>query len=609
MSRADRMTSPTIIYDSERSYFAARPHPAPSTPARRRSRHLDYGTNPTRRDSLLPPDVHAILEAKRRRTCGSLCGLRTRGVRVALMCVAVLMSAVQANGVYCWPTYGPIVQQRLGLSTTEAQTIVVGGILGVYLCAAPMGALVDRHGPRAGSLMSALVAATGYCSFAAIVQLDEGEGAAPGTYLLLTASFFLVGAATVGSYFAALTTASLSFPSHPTLSLSLPLACMGLSSLFLSSFSSIPVFQVGGELDPVRYLTFLGLLSAAVNLFAAVFMRVIPPDPPVLHDDVDTDSEDGWDHAYNDYADLSASLHLDERSPLLIGGPEAAREDVEAQELGKASRWTALGLLRNPGFWAFGAVMTGCIGPSETVMATFGNIVTALLPPEALFGLSALRQAAAQTLHLFDPAALTFKATDQALSLRNKHVFILSISSTLSRLVTGVLADHLAPAAVAVPAPHSDDPDAPTHYFVQKKPVIMHRSMFAAICAALLALVFAWAAAWLAAEPALWVLSFGVGALYGALFTLSPAIVSTHFGATSFGLSWGMISYFPALGSAIFSYLYAFLASPDRSTKQSVVDATVCYGRGCFNASFWVAAGGCAASAIGLAYIGRRWKV
>lgn len=69
-----------------------------------------------------------------------------------------------------------------------------------------MGAIVDRYGPRAGSLMSALVAATGYCSFAAVVKAAEGEGASPVTHLILTACFFLVGAATVGSYFAALTT-------------------------------------------------------------------------------------------------------------------------------------------------------------------------------------------------------------------------------------------------------------------------------------------------------------------------------------------------------------------------------------------------------------------
>lgn len=128
--------SPTIIYDTERTYFSRRasasaPTPAstastdtpasasasaaPSSPRRqsnkpqvgrrRSSRNMeDYGTNPLRRDSLLPPDVPAILDAKRRRSCGNLCGLRSRPIRVALMCVSVLMSAVQANGVYCWPT-------------------------------------------------------------------------------------------------------------------------------------------------------------------------------------------------------------------------------------------------------------------------------------------------------------------------------------------------------------------------------------------------------------------------------------------------------------------------------------------------------------------------
>lgn len=32
-----------------------------------------------------------------------------------------------------------------------------------------------------------------------------------------------------------------------------------------------------------------------------------------------------------------------------------------------------------------------------------------------------------------------------------------------------------------------------------------------------------------------------------------PAIVSAHFGPTSFGLAWGMISYFAAFGAVAFS--------------------------------------------------------
>lgn len=41
-----------------------------------------------------------------------------------------------------------------------------------------------------------------------------------------------------------------------------------------------------------------------------------------------------------------------------------------------------------------------------------------------------------------------------------------------------------------------------------------------------------------------------------------PAIVSLHFGPTNFGLAWGMISYFAALGSVVYSV--GFFLSPFR---------------------------------------------
>lgn len=394
------------------------------------------------------------------------------------------------------------------------------GILGVYLCAAPLGALVDRYGPQTGSLLSACFAAVGYLTFAALVR--AGPSGDPYQYLALTACYFSIGAATVGSYFAALTTASLSFPSHPTLSLSLPLSLIGLSPLVLSSFSTLPVFEgKGGDINAVKYLSFLGVLSVSVNLFGAVFMRVTPPLPRKREhhhvvDDSDVESVFSYVSYDNDYADLSASLHLDERTPLLIGGPEAAREEVENQLQGKDVRWSTVGLLRNKGFWVFGLIITGSIGPSETLMASIGTILTALLPPDAHSFSSALR-----IFSGWQGATMSVTAVDTALLLRNKHVFILSISSTLSRLVVGFAADALAPAPTAVPAPHSDDIDAPTHYFVQKKPVILHRSALTAICATALAVVYAWSAAFLDAESRLWILSGGVGTLYGALFTLT----------------------------------------------------------------------------------------
>lgn len=43
-----------------------------------------------------------------------------------MTCACIVLSAVQANGVYVWPTYGPVVAKRLELGGPEAQTIVVG---------------------------------------------------------------------------------------------------------------------------------------------------------------------------------------------------------------------------------------------------------------------------------------------------------------------------------------------------------------------------------------------------------------------------------------------------------------------------------------------------
>ncbi|EJT50349.1 transporter [Trichosporon asahii var. asahii CBS 2479] len=488
---------------------------------------IEYDEERTRPDDLAPPDVDAIVDSRKRwyRRLWD-----ARSIETVTTCISICISAVQANGVYCWPTYG---------------------ILGVYLCAAPLGSLTDHLGPRVGSLISALLSSAGYYLFAAILKAPwaaEWDN----TYLLLTACYFSVGAATVGSYFAALTTASLSFPAHPTLSLSVPLSFMGLSSLFLSSFSNLSTFEDdNGELNVVKYLTFLGTLSLCVNLFSSVFMRILPPKQDEMDDAQGWDSDSEYEGNYGGdsltIADLASSLHLDERAPLLIGGIEAARKDVEAEQHGRDVRWTVWKLVHNPGFWAFGMVITFCIGPSEMVIASIGNILTSLLPPDTL------------PVELFDalkaaPTVVTFArsaAENSALALRNKHVLILSICSTVARLATGFLADMLAPPAPAIALATDPTEDGPVAN--RARGFHLLRTSFNAICCVLLGLVFLWTSGFLDRESRLWVLSAGVGALYGAIFTLTPAIVSAHFGATSFGLTWGMVSYFPALGSVLFS--------------------------------------------------------
>ena len=353
--------------------------------------------------------------------------------------------------------------------------------------------------------------------------------------------------------------ASLSFPSYPTLSLSLPLSLVGLSSLFLSVFSTLKAFQSPIEpgssqtdLDAVKFLTFLGILCPVIDLFGSIFMRVIPPpislllkEPKVHMLGEEPTSDDESDEEINEEAErylaMSQSLNLDERTPLLIGGIEAALEEVDDMEKGKDINWTVGRLIRDwEGFWVFGLTLAMAIGPvgrsslhrsnrivanlkSETIIASIGSILTSLLP--APTSLTALAKT--------DPIDGT-----NALVLRNKHVMILSLTSTFARLVTGILADYLCPPLVAVPLSRRNSTNGPSDIdqegrprmkFVRKRPIILYRSMLATICTAILAGVYAWSAGYLESEKGLWVLSGGVGTLYGALFTVTVSLLPLVF--------------------------------------------------------------------------------
>nr|XP_019014016.1 uncharacterized protein I206_00093 [Kwoniella pini CBS 10737]OCF52797.1 hypothetical protein I206_00093 [Kwoniella pini CBS 10737] len=549
---------------------------------------------------LEPPDVPAILRSKRslKRQILSLDFPLPRQLQIGLTCFSIAISAVQANGVYCWGTYGPDVAKSLKLDITQAQTIVIGGTLGVYLCAAPLGALTDKYGPRVGSLISAGLSLIGYQSFAAILRSATSE--TPLVHIYLTIAYFLVGAATVGSYFACLTCSSLSFPSHPTLALSLPLSLIGLSALVLSSFSALPIFLLkhSRELDAAKFLFFLGILSPAINLFGSLFMKVIPQ--PELFGELKLPDDPESGHGEHAHIKMSESigqlLRLDERTPMLIGGIEAAWEEIEAMESGKDS-YTARDLLKDyQGFWSFGIFLALIIGPGEMIIASIGSIITSLLPPTSF-----------NSSLLFTTLAPYVASTDlNPLATRNKHVFLLSLTSTIARLVTGVLADYLAPPLQATPNPaHRRDPTQSSHLFIRKRPVRLSRSAFAALAGASLGLIFAWSAGMLGDTGArLSVLSAGTGAMYGTIFTLVPAIVSHHYGPTNFGLAWGMISYFAALGSIVYSYLYALLSVPESGDSSEQ-----CYGHKCFKFTFIVCAISCMIGSVGVIILGRRWKV
>jgi hypothetical protein len=170
-------------------------------------------------------------------------------------------------------------------------------------------------------------------------------------------------------------------------------------------------------------------------------------------------------------------------------------------------------------------------------MASIGSILTSVLPPVSPD--QVLASCFSSPPHFALRGFMTQRAVSpDPLTLRNVQVTILAVSSTLARIATGFLADYLAPPLVAVPiradvvsgtpseTGTGDDADEmPKVKYVRLHPVRMWRMTFAGICAAVLGGVFVLGASIVKDEKTVWILSVGVGAMYGSLFTLTVSIV------------------------------------------------------------------------------------
>lgn len=462
-------------------------------------------------------------------------------------------------------------------------------------------------------MLSAVLSFLGYQGFAYILARGTVPFVHPDEYnpdldrqatpIVLALAYFLVGAAAIGSYFSALTTATLNFPKFPTLALSIPLSFLGLSSLFLSSLGRIPWFQDSlpddentKELNPVKFLRMLGIMIPLVNIFAAMFLIVIPPSIPqdlLQQDEIDPELIEDMDASEATFTvnddgdetmerpDLSASFmsyrsavsedlrHLTERTPLLIGGPEALYAAVREEEglptpsrsrsHSKASshrlprtailsgsqdsnalenqtqqisgpehvHWNTKMLLKNKGLWGFGIILVLAIGPvrtrplnlhcllaltiilqAEMTLTSIGSILDSILASHSRQNINLLSDFF--VMQGSNPARLLTTATSKstALALRSKHILYLSISSTLARLIVGAAADYLSPIVTS----HAEE---------RRRKMSVKRSTLTVICMAIETAVFIYTAAALETEKGLTVLSLGMGAMYGAIFTLT----------------------------------------------------------------------------------------
>ncbi|CAK7241566.1 MAG: hypothetical protein STHCBS139747_003029 [Sporothrix thermara] len=261
--------------------------------------------------------------------------------------------------------------------------------------------------------------------------------------------------------------------------------------------------------------------------------------------------------------------------------------------------------------WLFALGFFFMIGPGEAFINNLGTVIKTLYPPSTNFAAG---------------GGTTSAAT---------HVSIVGMTSTIARLLTGSLTDLLAPRPrtqhlqVAGDAPASqrsanpdndndaDDDEANDESQYghgangsQQGATVGDRiqSWFSVSRVAFLlafALCLSAGLAVLASGAVqdhgerFWIVSGLIGAGYGAVFSLTPIIITVIWGVENFGTNWGIVAMFPALGATFWGLIYSAVyqagvtAPPDGDDGAATpaVEDNLCYGTQCYAPTFWAMAG------------------
>ncbi|CAK7207497.1 hypothetical protein SEUCBS139899_010307 [Sporothrix eucalyptigena] len=261
-------------------------------------------------------------------------------------------------------------------------------------------------------------------------------------------------------------------------------------------------------------------------------------------------------------------------------------EELEAQQARIKKTWVLNAethrFLTDHTMWLFALGFFFMIGPGEAFINNLGTVIKTLYPPSTNFTAG---------------GGATSAAT---------HVSIVGMTSTVARLLTGSLTDLLAPrpqtqhlqvadASASLRSVDSNDEGngGVTRRFLSRFTV--SRIAFLLTFALLLSagLVVLASGAVQNHGDRFWIVSGLIGAGYGAVFSLTPIIITVIWGVENFGTNWGIVAMFPALGATFWGLVYsavyqAGVAKQEETTPP--IEDNLCYGTQCYAPTFWAMA-------------------
>ncbi|KAL1842600.1 hypothetical protein VTJ49DRAFT_4780 [Mycothermus thermophilus] len=520
--------------------------------------------------------------------------------------LAALLSALCAGSVTAFSLYAPTLQSRLRYSQYRVNGLASAASVAMYVPVSLLGYLCDRAGPAPLALLAAAAFGVGYAGAAGayyragLLVEDNGEGER--WYVVMVLAFVAIGVGTCAMYMSAVATCAKNFGrgNHRGLAVAMPIAAFGLSGMWLSQVGSRLFGAPGDEIDVMRFFLFLAALLVAVGILGAFSLRIVDEED-LIEEAVEELERSGIldgsaiftpGRVENGYGTIDQRLESptdddDDEGANPINDattPAAGRKDTADQSSAQLKKRFVLNaetrrFLTDHTMWCFALGFFFMIGPGEAFINNLGTVIKTLYPPTT-------------PDNSLDSPRPTSPAT---------HVSIVGLTSTAARLLTGTLTDLLAPSP---PNQHIQlsTPTTPTPTPTRRR-FTLSRVTFLLTSALLLSLGLSLLASGLAQDHGdrFWLVSALVGAGYGAVFSLTPIIITVIWGVENFATNWGIVAMFPALGATVWGVVYSAVYTRAVGEQQQQQQhgnilgneghSNLCYGRECYAPAFWAMAG------------------
>ncbi|KAF1944496.1 MFS monocarboxylic acid transporter [Clathrospora elynae] len=562
---------------------------------------LDYLPPHSPRRSLLAPDDD--VESQRRSQDTSYAGsffeqvaegiyardrdMMQRVVLRWLSFVWAIVICLCAGSITAFSLYGHLFQSTLRYTQVQVNIVSIGAELGLYLLVPLFGYLCDRLGPGVPSALAGVLFGFGYI-LAAFTYRSGPPPSAGGhgwSFSTMVLSFVMIGMGTSCMYLAAVTTCAKNFGrgNAKGVALAIPIAAFGLSGMWQCQVGSRILYVQNpdgskGDVDVFRFFLFLGILLLSVGAVGFFALRIMNEEE-MIDDAVDELERSGLLHqdkffsqAANDHG--YGTMATQDLSDSTFDFLQSEAERIKAKEEEEARKKTWLlneetrRYIMDPTMWWLAAGFFLITGPGEAFINNLGTIIDTLTPPRV--------------------TANTSPAT---------HVSIVAITSTLARLITGTLSDLLAPSAPT--HQHRRGPDSIANSLSSLPPQDRSRRFTVSRITFLLAFAFILslgqlilASGWVQNHVSRFAaVSALIGAGYGAVFSLTPIVVSVVWGVENFGTNWGILAMTPAVGAILWNATYAIVyqKAADNGEPGMMRDPedVLCHGKSCYASTFW----------------------